>query len=270
MKKSFGPPKKRNKAAVPQECRAWRVWCESVLTQVRFRPDHPAIWKELMAHLEDSRADLERLGYERALAEQRALDAMGSAFLVGSAMDQAHHPFWGWLWQATRVLMLALAVTAAVTLWFADGFSDVACMTRSELRWEAPPALAEKIELEHGTLYAAPGEVREEDGQVKADIRMWVKMKDPLTAGKAPPGWCFTYQDSQGELAPYSLREDGTFPESRYWQYAANPGDGPPVTGWMRYQWTLEVTLDEHPEWVEISYPAGGSWTLRVDWGDAA
>ena len=41
---------------------------------------------------------------------------MGSAFLVGSALDQAHHPFLGWLWQATRVLLLVLALTAAVTL----------------------------------------------------------------------------------------------------------------------------------------------------------
>lgn len=266
MKKSFGPPKKRNKAAVPQECRAWRVWCESVLTQVRFRPDHPAIWKELMAHLEDSRADLERLGYERALAEQRALDAMGSAFLVGSAMDQAHHPFWGWLWQVTRALLLALAVTAAVTLCFADGFSNVARMTRNELRWEEPPASAEKVELKHATLYAAPGETWEEDGQVKAEIGMWAVMRDPLTAGWGLQSWYFTCRDSRGELVRYQLRdEDASWPESRYWRY----GDRN-LVGWIRQQWTMEVTLDERPEWVEISYPAGGDWTLRVDWGDAA
>lgn len=48
--------------------------------------------------------DFERIGYDTAEAEKRALDAMGSAFLVGCALDRAHHPFLGWLWQATRVV----------------------------------------------------------------------------------------------------------------------------------------------------------------------
>lgn len=269
MKKHLGIRKRRDKAETDPYSATWRDWCEAVLSQVRFRPDHPAIWRELMEHLEDSRADLERLGYEKELAYQRALDAMGSAFLVGSAMDQAHHPFWGWLWQATRALLLALAITAAVTLCFADGFSDVVRMTRNELRWEEPPALAEKVELKHATLYAAPGETREEDGQVKAEIGMWAVMRDPLTAGREPPSWYFTYRDSGGELVPYQLQdEDASWPESRYWRYSNREESY--VTGWVRHQWTLEVTLDEHPEWVEISYPAGGDWTLRVDWGDTA
>lgn len=269
MKKHWGTRKERNRAEANPYSAAWRDWCEAVLSQVRFQPDHPAIWRELMEHLEDSRADLERLGYEKELAERRALDAMGSAFLVGSAMDQAHHPFWGWLWQATRALLLTLVIAAAVTLCFADGFSDVVRMTRNELRWEEPPAAAERVELKHATLYAAPGEVWEEDGQVKAEIGMWAVMRDPLTAGREPPSWYFTYRDSRGDLVRYQLQdEDASWPESRYWRYSNREESY--VTGWVRHQWTLEVTLDESPEWVEISYPAGGDWTLRVDWGDAA
>lgn len=67
--------------------------------------------------MEDGCADLERLGYDRELAEQRTLEAMGSAFLVGCAMDKAHHPLLGWLWQASRCLIVALALLLAVTLY---------------------------------------------------------------------------------------------------------------------------------------------------------
>lgn len=83
---------------------AWRDWCRAVTDQVRFRPDRTAIEQELLAHLEDGAVDFERIGYDTAEAEKRALDAMGSAFLVGCALDRAHHPFLGWLWQATRVV----------------------------------------------------------------------------------------------------------------------------------------------------------------------
>ena len=76
---------------------------------------------------------------------------MGSAFLVGSALDQAHHPFLGWLWQATRVLLLVLALTAAVTLCFADGFSETVRRTRNELRWEEPPTSAASAVTPHCT-----------------------------------------------------------------------------------------------------------------------
>ena len=250
---------------------AWRDWCRAVTEQVRFKPDRAAIEQELLAHLEDGAADFERIGYTTAEAEKRALDAMGSAFLVGSALDQAHHPFLGWLWQATRVLLLVLALTAAVTLCFADGFSETVRRTRNELRWEEPPTSAASAVTEHAALYAAPGDVREEEGHVTADIQLWIEMRDPLTAGTAPQTWYFTYRDDQGELTQYSRNEmNGTWPESRYWQYVY-PEDGEPLNGWFRLRQTIRLTLDQQPQWVEITYPTGGAgWTLRIEWGDGA
>ncbi|WP_298024161.1 permease prefix domain 1-containing protein [uncultured Dysosmobacter sp.] len=266
MKKNFGIFKGKNKTSAPRENQAWRNWCEAVLAQVRFQPDHPAIRQELMAHLEDSCADLERLGYDRDLAEQRALGAMGSASLVGSAMDRAHHPLWGWLWQATRILVLALAAAAVVTAFVVEVMPEMVRQTVSELQWEAPPEAAERVELKHATVYAAPGEVWKEDGHVKAEILLWVRQRDPLAAGSWPPTSWFTYRDSQGELSAYRRQaEDDAMPESRYWECKwAGPG------GWTRFRETLELTLDAPPEWVEISYPADGEWTLRVDWGSEA
>lgn len=47
MKKIFGLCRKGNKGAVPWKNRAWQDWCETVLAQVRFQPDHKAIqWRE--------------------------------------------------------------------------------------------------------------------------------------------------------------------------------------------------------------------------------
>lgn len=246
---------------------AWNDWCEAVLREVRFRPDHKVIRKELLAHMEDGRADLERLGYDRELAEQRTLEAMGSAFLVGCAMDKAHHPFWGWLWQVSRGLLLALAVTAAVTLFGAVGFPVLAERTIGELRWEEPPATAARVELEHAVLYAAPGNITEEDRQVKADIELWIEMRDPLTAGTAPQTWYFTYRDDRGELVPYSFDHlERTWPESRYWNYVY-PEEKAAPNGWTRFRDTVRLTLDEMPKWAEISYPTGSAdWVLRVEW----
>ena len=75
---------------------AWRGWCVKAVAQVRFKPDHDAILRELDAHLQDRCRDLERIGFDRTLAEQRALTAMGDPEEVGKALDRAHKPWLGW------------------------------------------------------------------------------------------------------------------------------------------------------------------------------
>ena len=76
----------------------FQTWCRTVTGQVRFKPDRWEIAKELEAHYEDRVRDLERLGYDRPLAEERSLKAMGDPEEVGRAMDKAHKPWLGWLW----------------------------------------------------------------------------------------------------------------------------------------------------------------------------
>ena len=48
--------------------REFYQWRDSVVKQVRFRPDRTAVAEELTAHYEDHVKDLERLGYDRSLA----------------------------------------------------------------------------------------------------------------------------------------------------------------------------------------------------------
>lgn len=247
-------------------CWDWRNWCEDVLREVRFRPDHPAIWRELTAHLEDGCADLERLGYDRALAEQRTLQAMGDPAEVGRALDRAHKPWLGWLWKATRILLLVLGLTAAVTLFAVTGLPELVQRTRTELLWE-PPVSAVRAETEHAVIYAAPGEVREADGHVIADIDLWIEMRDPLSAGQEPYLWYLTCRDDRGSVYDYlEIRDWPVRPENRYWKVFGledMPG------GWRRFRQGLELTLDQPPRWAEITYPNGSAdWKLRVEWGE--
>lgn len=112
-------------------------WCDDVVRCVRFTPDRPAIAKELRDHYEDSVKDFIRVGYDEKLAETRALTAMGDAEEVGRAMDEAHKPWLGWLWQVSRV-----------SLFIVLGFM-LLCITYYEIpevqTWLAPEPFFERI-----------------------------------------------------------------------------------------------------------------------------
>ncbi len=245
---------------------AFQIWVDAVCEQVRFQPDRKAIAQELRVHYDDHVKDLLRLDRDPALAAERALEAMGDAQEVGRALDKVHKPWLGWLWEASRVLALALTVLTLVTLLWTVGLNSLVERTIDELTWEEPPASAVKAELEHGTLYAAPGEVTQEPGgKATAGIRLWLQMRDPL--GTDPyygiKNWFFTYRDEHGEL---SVQETDpltrTAAASRYWR---NPGVS--RVGWTRHSQTVELVLDEPPQWAEVSYPLSGQdWVLRVEW----
>ena len=121
--------------------RSWPIWCAHALEHVRFKPDCKAIEKELTAHYEDHKRDLERIGYEPNLASERALRAMGDSSEVGRALNQAHKPWLGWLWEVSRVLVLSLFLLTAVILlrnsqWTAQEMID---RTVDQFTWQAPP-----------------------------------------------------------------------------------------------------------------------------------
>lgn len=247
----------------------FQIWVDAVCEQVRFQPDRKAIARELRVHYEDHVKDLLRLGRDPALAEERALAAMGDAQEVGRALDKVHKPWLGWLWEVSRVLAWALTALALVTLFDTIGWASLAARTAAEFTWEEPPASAVKVELEHGTLYAAPGEIREQDGCTAAEVRLWIKMRDPLGMDPWYGVRChfFTWRDSRGELP---LRKydsvSRTWTEGRCWDY-----DGPGSSGWTRFHRTVVLLLDEPPRWAEVSYPLSGQdWTLRVEWEAAS
>ena len=242
---------------------SWQIWCGNVVSYVRFQPDHAAIRKELLAHLEDNCADFQRIGYEPEEARQKALEAMGSAEEVGKAMDKAHKPWLGWLWQATRWMILGLLIAIAVALLKSDrGWSSLRLRTEGQLSWTEPAAGADRIETEHAIFWLAPGAVTEQDGLTHAEFHLWMKTKQPLEASYGTIIGYMEIADDRGAVPRYERNEDYVWPESGYWNSL-----GGTYTSWTRYDWNFELVQAYTPQWVEIRYPYGGNdWTLRAEW----
>lgn len=245
----------------------FQAWVDAVCEEVRFRPDRKGIEKELRIHYEDHRQALEQLGYERPLAAERSLRAMGDAQEVGRALDRVHKPWLGWLWKASSWMVEGLVVLALVTMFHTVGWRSLVNLAQGELAWEEPPASAVRMELEHGTLWAAPGEVTEEDGRTVAEVRLWIKMRDPLLADNSIRTDYFTWRDQRGELPAREYDAiTRTWTEGRCWQYSES-SDERFTYGWTRFQQTVELMLEEPPQWAEVSYPLSGrDWALRVEW----
>lgn len=237
---------------------AWESWCGAVLEQVRFWPDHKAIRRELLAHLEDGRADLERLGYARELAEQRTLEAMGDAVLVGSAMNRAHHPLLGWLWKVSRWLAVLLLTLAAYTAVFDIGFQDLISKTVSQFQMPEPPASAVELKLGRDTVWYDPEMIVDEveDGY-HIGVQVWIREGFPWHMDRfGPDTWLaeLTGTDDQGNcgIHPYTMGEIS-------------------LPGWNRRGYILYVRMDHVPQWLELRYPHGeNNWAIRVEGGTAA
>lgn len=86
-----------------------RWWAQSAASGIRFRPDREAAEQELIEHMEDKQELLMRA---RGLKEQEAgLEAvrqMGDAGRVRQELAKIHSPWMGWLWQASRVVLVVL------------------------------------------------------------------------------------------------------------------------------------------------------------------
>ncbi|HIR84432.1 MAG TPA: hypothetical protein IAA56_03740 [Candidatus Galloscillospira excrementavium] len=93
-------------------------YCDQVCAHVRFRPDHPAIRAELMAHLEDRyRAILDRQpNLPLFEAGDRAAAAMGDPAELGRALDAAHSPLLGWVQIWVHRLLCAVAAATALLI----------------------------------------------------------------------------------------------------------------------------------------------------------
>ena len=91
----------------------WQEWLSQAVSGIRFAPDREEVRRELLDHLEDKAADLERIfpDMTRREAEEMALAQMGEADVLGKELARIHKPWLGYLWRASRVLLgLALVV----------------------------------------------------------------------------------------------------------------------------------------------------------------
>ena len=240
---------------------AWRGWCRAAVEQVRFWPDHDSIAKELAAHLEDHRADLERLGYDRPLATERTLRAMGDPVEVGRALDRAHKPALGWLWKISRwLVMLALAVCLLnawsavwnrqlpdVGAWLEPAYDEVFCSYGYQ-RLACPPPFqtgAYTIEVEQ-VLYDRDQETG----------------RGNLTVGLRSCTWKFWLEGPV--LGRYLEAADSS--GARYTWYGSPyvGGSGPNDGHFQNTMWISVNGIEGDPTWIDISHRTAG-WTFRIE-----
>ena len=85
-------------------------WLDIAVEGIRFRPDRAAVRSELAAHLEDKRADLQRIfpDISPEEAESRALKAMGDPEELGRELARIHRPWLGYLWRLSQALCVCM------------------------------------------------------------------------------------------------------------------------------------------------------------------
>ena len=100
-------------------------WLDAAVGGIRFGPDRRAVRAELQAHLEDKTADFRRIfpdmtGEE---AEERAVEEMGDAKEIGRELARLHKPWLGYLWQLSRLCLLAVVLWLGTLVW--NGGADL-------------------------------------------------------------------------------------------------------------------------------------------------
>lgn len=87
-------------------------WLDRAASGIRFRPDRAAVRRELLDHIDDKIAGLQRSfpDIPPQEARDRALAAMGDVDELSAALARVHRPWLGWLWYACRGVLILSAV----------------------------------------------------------------------------------------------------------------------------------------------------------------
>jgi hypothetical protein len=88
-----------------------RDFIKKVVKRVHFIPDRTDIGLELAAHIEDSTSYIQEAeGLSSDKAELLALERMGDAKELGSALNRQHNPALGYLWYFSRIIVVLLCI----------------------------------------------------------------------------------------------------------------------------------------------------------------
>ena len=283
-------------------------WRDTVTAQVRFKPDRKAIAKELTAHYEDHVYDLERVGYERKLAKQRALAAMGDAAEVGRALDRVHKPWLGWMWIVSRAV---LVLTVIAGLFALPGTGDFFHMVGNTLFPPEDPGgyratvdsyqslnEQEGVTVWHlmGTLQAQPVQLpgytlsllegqwwQDNDGVYRGECllrlepeHLWYGLPDDVLDDLVLTG-------SGGVLFCNVKYNPFPYEETDNWFLISESSNAIPLSddpdsyrlegsrdlgGWYL---RLTMTAYESVEWAELSFPYGDNdWAFRITWEESS
>ena len=248
---------------------AYQEWRRQVLEQVRFWPDRHGIGRELDDHFDDHVADLERIGYDAALATERALGAMGEPETLGRAFDAVHRPFWGWLWEVSRwTLWAALAVLVmglanfgfpSLNQWFDPQVPAAVEYDYPEIGAVSCPA---PVEMGSYTLTVAEARYYRVRGVAESELSLTdgsaMNLLEMTVTAETPKFWL-------DGPAMYDVLEAVDSAGYRYTVYGYPNIAGYDASGHGRSVGTIFLRgFQKDPAWVEISHRTAG-WTLHID-----
>ena len=234
---------------------AFEQWCREVTARVRFAPDRPAIEKELTAHYEDSVADFLRIGYDKELAESRALTALGDAEEVGRGLDRAHSLWLGRLWQISKWTLLAAALFAVAFMyeyqwtgmWEELRFVPEPYHENTEIAVDFPcPTDFSSGIYDYRFQFA---EYMQTDWN---HVSVYLNAYTPRFWMKGPEMDALTATDSLGNV---------------YTRYGSRPQSifGAADSGRLNTACIIQITLGETwPEWIDVVHETAG-WSFRLE-----
>jgi len=266
-----------------------RWWAQNAASGIRFRPDREVVEQELMEHMEDKQELLMRA---RGLSEQEAgLEAvrqMGDAREVGRELAAVHRPWLGWLWQASRVLLAALAVIIVVRGWsdvkFAiqvRGIHWKEVKSNDELLWEPYEGGNERYG-DQVQLWT-----RDDVDSVRADEYLFRVERAALWGGRHENGEEFRmlycrlaayggpWEPFSREAAEHIRATDSTGRTYRcvYETHRLGRPQGeqgavltiPEYEGWFADSFMLSAGVPVEAQWLRLEFDRGGTaWSLTI------
>ena len=90
-----------------------KYWLDTATKEIRFGPDRRRVRQELEDHILDRMEAAEAKGLSGYEAEKAAVEAMGNPEPVARELGRLHRPWLGYLWRASQVLLVVLALCIA-------------------------------------------------------------------------------------------------------------------------------------------------------------
>lgn len=228
-------------------------WCRQVCEQVRFKPDHGSIQKELYAHMEDCCERLMASGMEKEAAEQAMLERMGDPAEVGRALDKVHKPWLGWLWMVSRWAVILCGVIFAFLLVTVFGRLGISLEDIPSVSFEHGERVRGCRDFCAGYLFVVEDAAlweNESDGE--GDVKLSMTVWDLLGSGNLRVGTEFYALDDRGNY--YSRNSEvGHFQDRANYVLPDRRGDR--IVSEVYVITIFDVPLDAR--WVELRYDEG-------------
>ena len=243
-------------------------WADRACGYIYYPADREDIKQELRWHFEDCAEAFAEDGLDPAEAEKAALEAMGDAGELGKMLRRVHKPWLGWLSMACAILLAATIFFCFISL-ISSGFHSLRHefqnLSGEPYSFETSPGHEDALLLARirpsgekkcgdYTLSVSGGWVSEYGGERR--LYLVVSCRSPRFWLGAPLGLEeFTHlAEDDGRLhLPYEY-------DHRIQDLECFYQGGKTAVG----EFVFSMYVDDVPEWVELRFDNGRSFTLRA------